>query len=266
MGALGRQGEKNTASAAEEGQAGAESSTKPQFKSGWTGFGQRGDGARRKSVAQQQQDEDDDMKIRFTIGGVGRRMTKEDFIREVQMLDTGTRNEVVDHSNASNALKSIARQEPSTKPMPTPPSQPRVPVILEHGIESNGSGSGSGSSSNGESSRAAEKRSVSISPTRKQQPIPAEPPRGRRDRQSGDQVETAVERRRRLAVLASQTEDDGKDNDDTGETPAERRRRQAALGMGGPAAEEDSDTEDEGTERVPPARKGIRFAEPQRKG
>lgn len=201
------------------------------------------------------------MKIRFTIGGVGRRMTKEDFIKEVQMLDTGTRNEVVDHSTASNALKSIARQEPIAKPKSTQWPPPTVPVILEHGNDS----SGSGSSSNGESSRAAEKRSVSISPTRKQQPMVSEPPRGRREHPSGDQAESAVERRRRLAVLASQVSVDNKDNDDTGETPAERRRRQAALGMGGPAAEEDSDTEDEGTERVPPTRKGIRFAEPQRK-
>ncbi|KFG82481.1 putative Na+/H+ antiporter CNH1 [Metarhizium anisopliae] len=261
LGARARPSERNPAAAAEEGQAGVESSNKPQFKPGWAGFGQRGDGVRRKSVAQQQQDDDDDKKIRFTIGGVGRRMTKEDFIREVQKLDAGTRNEVIDQSTASNALKSIARQDAPVKPKITQSQRP-VPVIRETDSES-GSGSGSGSS-NGESSRAAEKRSVSMSPTRKQ-PQVTEPPRGRRDHPSEEQGETSVERRRRLAVLTRQAEDDDKGNDDTGETPAERRRRQAALGMGGPAAEEDSDSEDEGTERVPPARKGIRFAEPQRK-
>lgn len=41
------------------------------------------------------------------------------------------------------------------------------------------------------------------------------------------------------------------------ETPAERRRREAALGM---AANDDSDDE-EGGERVPPSRRGIRFAD-----
>ncbi|KHO01197.1 Alkali metal cation/H+ antiporter Nha1 [Metarhizium album ARSEF 1941] len=260
LGARARQSEKNTVAAAEEGKAGVESSGKPQSKSGWAGFGQRGDGGKRKSVAQQQ-DDDDDKKIRFTIGGVGRRMTKEDFIREVQKLDTGTRNEVVDHSTASNALKSIARQDATVKPAVARPHRP-VPAIREHDSES---GSGGSSSSNGESSRLAEKRSVSASPTRKQ-PLVAEPPRGRRGHVSEEKGETGVERRRRLAALASQVEDDDKENDDTGETPAERRRRQAALGMGGPAAQEDSDSEDEGTERVPPARRGIRFAEPQRKG
>ncbi|TWU72379.1 hypothetical protein ED733_003985 [Metarhizium rileyi] len=260
LGALIRQGEKNPAAAAEEGQAGVESSSKPQFKTGWAGFSQRGDGARRKTVAQQKQDDDDDKKIRFTIGGVGRRMTKEDFIREVQKLDTGTRNEVVDHSTASNALKTIARQDAPVEPKSSPP-QLSVPVIREHASET---ASGSGSSNGEESSRAAAERSVSISPARKQTPI-NEPSRGRRDHTPEEQSETAVERRRRRAVLVGQSEADEKENDDTGETPAERRRRQAALGMGGPAAEEDSDSEDEGTERVPPTRRGIRFAEPQKK-
>jgi hypothetical protein len=36
--------------------------------------------------------------------------------------------------------------------------------------------------------------------------------------------------------------------------------------MGEATGDEDSDSEDEGTERVPPARRGIRFAEPHRKG
>ncbi|KAK2589618.1 Na+/H+ antiporter [Conoideocrella luteorostrata] len=269
-----RHAEKNTAAAAEEGQAGPQTSAKQPFKTSWAGFGQRGEQSRRKSVAQQQtqvDDDDDDKKIRFTIGGVGRRMTKEDFIREVQMLDSGTRNEVVDTSTASSALKSIAKEDPppvnhkSMQESSQPSQQQRqrrqeqqrapVPVIRQQNSES---------SSNGESSRAGGNRSVSVSPTRKQDEL-AETPRGRREHVSDHQPETAVERRRRLAVLASQN-DQPSQTDDTGETPAERRRRQAALGMGGPAAEENSDSEDEGTERVPPTRKGIRFAEPQKKG
>ena len=69
--------------------------------------------------------------------------------------------------------------------------------------------------------------------------------------------ETATELRRRLAVLSNQAEE-------SGETPAERRRREAALGMANPALAGDSDSEDEGEERVPAARRGITFAEPQR--
>lgn len=42
------------------------------------------------------------------------------------------------------------------------------------------------------------------------------------------------------------------------ETPAERRRREAALGSSGV---NDDDSDDEGGERVPPSRRGIRFAD-----
>ncbi len=54
-------------------------------------------------------DDDDDRRIRFTIGGVGRRMTKDDFLEEMQKYDKRTRREIVEHSNASEAVKSLAR-------------------------------------------------------------------------------------------------------------------------------------------------------------
>lgn len=79
--------------------------------------------------------------------------------------------------------------------------------------------------------------------------------------QSADDGETAVERKRRLAVLATQA-----DEEEGGETPAERRRREAALGMAAEGLVEESDSDDEGSERVPPAKRGIRFAEPTRHG
>ncbi|KAF5655964.1 cpa1 family monovalent cation:h+ antiporter, partial [Fusarium heterosporum] len=67
------------------------------------------DQARKKSVAETQAA--DDKAIRFTIGGVGQRMNKEDFIREVQKLDSRTRKEVVEQSNASQAIKKVAKQD-----------------------------------------------------------------------------------------------------------------------------------------------------------
>ncbi|GAO17549.1 uncharacterized protein UV8b_07857 [Ustilaginoidea virens] len=277
-----RHEDKDAAAAAEEGQAGPKAS----FRAGWAGFGQRGEAGRRKQAAQKQQqqqqqqqqqppppqkkkpdgvDDGDDQKIRFTIGGVGRRMTKDDFIREMQKLDAGTRNQVVDRSSASTAIKSVAKKEPPPDPQSTktPQGQARAvaAAVRELHVGSDSSSNGQGSASGGKSSGSG-----SASPLR-QPEQPAEPPRGRRDRSSSsdqEPAETAVERRRRLAALAGQAE--GRlNNDDTGETPAERRRRQAALGIGSLAAEQDSDTEDEGMERVPPARRGIRFAEPQRK-
>lgn len=294
LGALARQPEKSAESAAEEGKAGessaagaaaaaaasaasaattaaasaAASLTKPVFKPGWTtGFGVLGGGEGRKKSVAQQEDSDDDRQIRFTIGGVGRRMTKDDFIREVQKLDVGTRKEVVDQSTASNALKAVARQDLSHRRASRPSNIPEI-VEPEPEPSSTASGSTSASTSVSPTPHHSARNSESISPGRH-----TEAPRGRRNNPlhpSELQGETAVERSRRLAALGGQqSEMEGSGSrtsrsrrrDIAGETPAERRRREAALGMGGAAAAEDSDSDDEGTPRVPPARRGIRFAE-----
>jgi CPA1 family monovalent cation:H+ antiporter len=185
--------------------------------SGWTSI--LGGAGRRKNVASQENqddDADDDRKIRFTIGGVGKRMTKEDFIREVQNLDANTRREVVNNSSASQEVKSIAKEGV--------PEQPSA--------------------------------AVKVSKPSTDAKAPASPPKTspHKTQPSEEQGESAAERKRRLAVLATQGDDD--DDGDDYETPAERRRREAALGM----ADEDSDEEERG--RATPAR--IRFAEPQR--
>ncbi|RDA94539.1 hypothetical protein CP533_2749 [Ophiocordyceps camponoti-saundersi (nom. inval.)] len=214
LGNKGRQGEKSAEAAAEEGEAGR--------PSGWSTFSRVG--TQKKTVARQQE-ADDDKKIRFTIGGVGQRMTKDDFIRQVQNLDARTRKVVVDQSTASSAVKRLAQQDPPQR-------------------------TGESSSSR----REAEERSGQRARPSAKVATKTTDPGGLL---SVD--ETPVERRRRLAVLSTQADE----ADDTGETPAERRRRQAALGMEGAATGEDSD-DDEGTERVPPVRRGIRFAEPKR--
>lgn len=195
-------------------------------------------------------------------------MTKEDFIREVQKLDVGTRKEVVDQSSASTALKDLARQDlPLRRPQD-------IPEIVEP-ESSSGASSTSASTSVSPAPRGSYRNSESVSPRRQ-----VEAPRGRPVdvplQPSELEGETAVERKRRLAALGGQSETEGSgstparrhrsdnnnnNNNSTGETPAERRRREAALGVGGAAAAEDSDSDDEGTPRVPPARRGIRFAE-----
>ncbi|KAK5994521.1 Na(+)/H(+) antiporter [Cladobotryum mycophilum] len=240
LGALARQPEKSAESAAEEGQAGETSAvaSKPVFKPGWsTGF-LGGDPAKKKTA---QDESEDDRQIRFTIGGVGRRMTKEDFIKEVQKLDSGTRREVVDHSSASTALKNYARQDPPNRKA----GRPAVPQIVEQGASSSSS-----------SSQDVRRQSPSVSPSRQPLETRGRGRAGSSSKPSEMEEETAVERKRRLAVLAPQDED----AEPTGETPAERRRREAALGMTEPAAVE-SDSEDEGTDRSPHTRRGIRFAE-----
>ncbi len=67
---------------------------------------------RKKSVAEEKEEEAD-RHIRFKIGGVGQRMTKEDFIEEMKKLDKNTRREVVDQSSASHVVKTLAREGPA---------------------------------------------------------------------------------------------------------------------------------------------------------
>ncbi|KAM0561463.1 hypothetical protein ACHAPJ_003346 [Fusarium lateritium] len=212
---------------------------KAPAKHGWTNFGGRFGGnaaneqARKKSIAENLAA--DDKAIRFTIGGVGQRMTKEDFIREVQKLDSKTRKEVVEQSSASQAVKKVAKQD-----LP-----PEMAVKAAKAVEHHTPGS-----------LQRETAGPSTSPSRRAGKSIAVKP-------SEEQGETAVERKRRLAVLADQ-EEEGLE-EETGETPAERRRREAALGVGG--ANHGDDSDDEGTERVPPAeRRGITFAESTRPG
>jgi hypothetical protein len=130
---------------------------------------------------------DDDKKIRFTIGGEGRRMTKEDFIREVQKLDSGTRKQVVEDSNASRKLKAIAKQDPSL-----------IPPITEQAPSDDAQAQGSSSSST-----------------------------ARKVTSSDDTAETAAERNRRLAVLASQGDDDDEGDDIEETPAERRRRQAA---------------------------------------
>lgn len=223
-----------------------------QTFSNWGGFKRDGAAEGKKKAIEtsdSNEPEEDDRQIRFTIGGVGRRMTKDDFLKEVQNLDSRTRKEVVEQSNASPAVKIAAKQgvptiqEPEPEPTPTrsQPQQKEKPVP-DPRAESSTSSSSSGKS-----------------PAR---PPTEQPSRGRSgtvgsgDQPSTQEPETAAERRRRLAAFATVHDDN-----DVDETPAERRRRQAALGR----ADEDSDSDDDNTPRVPPAgRRGIRFADDAR--
>ncbi|CAK7275160.1 Na+/H+ antiporter [Sporothrix epigloea] len=213
---------------------------------------------RKKSVAEVQQEEDD-RHIRFTIGGVGQRMTKEGFIKQMQQFDHNTRREVVDRSTASHTVKSIAKQDDSLPDIvvshPGKGTRDEAPAGggRRH-ADKDVDGNNASGSDNGSSRHSSSSRVENASSSRRGRAMPG--PSSLAD----DNAETAVERRRRLAVL--QSVGDGYDsdygNDETKETPAERRRREAALGMSSQPAE---DSDDDDTPRVPPARRGIRFAD-----
>ncbi|KAI0200657.1 alkali metal cation/H+ antiporter Nha1 C terminus-domain-containing protein [Astrocystis sublimbata] len=198
----------------------------------WGGFSRAANAEQRKKGGNTEapnQGEDEDRGIRFTIGAAGRRMTKDDFLKEIQKLERSNRevpNEV---------------DGPTTEQPPAESGQTRSPGPVNPQISV--------------TQASDETRTASKSPA------PAEAPtRGRSGSRTNEEAkdaepqETAAERRRRLAAFASVREDDN------GETPAERRRREAALGVVSPSSEE-SDSDDDNTERVPPERRGIRFAE-----
>ncbi|KAL8371389.1 hypothetical protein RB595_001277 [Gaeumannomyces hyphopodioides] len=175
---------------------------------------------------------EDDKNIRFKIGGVGQRMTADDFIREMQKLDKSTRREVVDQSSASGTVKALAKQD-------TRPGDQPEPALRDTSREDDRGRSRAGSA------------------PAKRQPE-AEPDTLHAER--SDDEETTAERRRRMAVLESVHRDDD-DGDEAGETPAERRRREAALGIRAQAEAAESESDDDDTPRIPPGRRGIRFAD-----
>lgn len=261
-------GDKSPAAGAAAGGEGSSSRpAKPTKRPTWASAVVGGGDASKKKNAVEEQEEDD-RHIRFTIGGVGQRMNKEDFIREMQKLDKSTRKEIVDQSNAPSAIKNLAKADLAPKQPQQPQQQPQ-PVQRRASpagsVKSNNSRSGSTRQGRPEKSEVMSEgsnieRSESISRSSSRSPslVTAE---GESSAPSRDVPETAAERRRRLAVLQSVGDDVEGEN---GETPAERRRREAALGMTSGTAE-DEDSEDDDTPRIPPPRRGIRFAEPTRR-
>jgi hypothetical protein len=193
---------------------------------------------RKKSVVADEEEEDD-KHIRFTIGGFGRRMTKEDFIQEIQKLDKPTRREVVDQ------LKALG-----TKPDPNLLQATQSPAQSGTSRKDHAVSAAGVATPQPEAQAAAGSHQTSRSSSPHKSKTDSESP-------SSEAAETEVERRRRLAALQG-VGDDG-DDEEHGETAAERRRREAALGMAPHGDGEDSDDDD--TPRVPPSRKSIRFAD-----
>lgn len=239
--------------------------SKPTGVSSWIGFGRTaGEPSSQKQKKKDvvaEKEEEDDRHIRFTIGGIGRRMTKDGFLEEMKKLDQNTRQDVIDKSTASNTVKTMAKQE-------SMPSAAGASSAHESGKKvSATTGSSRRAEHREESSSDNSLRKHSSGPQHK---AAAESERGRKTHvdtgDDNDIPETAVERRRRLAALgveddSGESSGEGSDedrDDDAKETPAERRRREAALGMSSQPAD---DSDDDDTPRVPPARRGIRFAD-----
>jgi len=77
-------------------------------------------GPRKDDGEQNYQAGDEDRRIRFTIGGSSRRLTKEDFLREIQLLDPTARAAALDPQEESSTRAEIRRrgQKDSSEPQP----------------------------------------------------------------------------------------------------------------------------------------------------
>ncbi|KAK4200433.1 putative Na(+)/H(+) antiporter [Triangularia verruculosa] len=199
---------------------------------------QAGEGAAKKKTPEEEEDEKDDKHIRFTVGGVGRRMTKEDFLMEMQKLDKNTRRDVVDKSSASQELKTVAKRDDQPQVKVTAPTQPGV--------------SRRESASPAAATSSKQKATTSPEPERSSGSSSGSRP------STQDASETEIEKKRRIEALRG-VSSDNRVGEEVAETAAERRRREAALGMSHAAEESDSDDDD--TPRVPPPKPRIRFAE-----
>lgn len=228
-------------------------------------------GRRKSSVAKEEEEKDDG--LRFTVTAGGRRMSKVDFIRQIQQMDPKSRVAAVQESDAPEAIKEEARQDPpsqrarsqSTTTQPSPihqessrrsdaqpsdsKSQPHTtPELQQVGKDSDRPHGDAGLTPVDSNTGEIPVHSV---------------PESIMKYSAARGIETAAQRRRRMLASRRDSDDDGtarvppssthpasrstEPSTAGGETNAERRRRLAALGKEG----SESDSEDDGGERHP---------------
>lgn len=223
---------------------------------------------RRSSMEEEIEGKDDG--VRFTITAGGRRMSKADFFRQIQSMDPKARREAVLDSDAPQAVKeqvfeenlsSLSRSK-STTAIPTRPQNSRQ--LSSRSVVAAEASSPS-SRTKPEMVKTAEipQGGYELTPVATNtSDVPVHPVRESVNKHTASRgVETAAQRRRRVALASEHdSDDDGTprippsssskhiSSSETGaETNVERRRRLAVLG--GDASESDSD--DDGGERVP---------------
>jgi len=204
----------------------------------------------KKKVQKGKGDERDDARLRFTITTGGRRMSKADFINEIQKMDPKKRAKFVEASDAPEAIKEEARADADDNHYEPGPESSRPEIQLTPASPDAGDAHGK--------QRGEERPKVQRAATHEDD---ARGPEGLKLVDSNEQdipFHDVTGDLHRHSIQSS-----------TGlETPAQRRRREATQRAQEqpkePVGEEDS--EDDGTERIPPAAaqpkqsQGIRFA------
>ncbi|KAL9097000.1 MAG: hypothetical protein Q9165_000964 [Trypethelium subeluteriae] len=172
--------------------------------------------------------EEDDERIRFTVGAGGRRMSKMEFIEQIQKLDPKSRKEFVEQSDVPEEVKDEARadaqEHADNKRRATDPD-----ISLSPGAEIDLSDNTSSESTDA-GAAAAIKKATSHDDT------PATGPDGL----------TLVQSNHSEIPFHSVSADLRQLSPGRSETAAQRRRRLASR------SRDDEDSDDDGTERVPP--------------
>lgn len=233
-------------------------------------------GRRKSSVVKDEVEEKDDG-LRFTVSAGGRRMSKADFIRQIQEMDPKNRHAAVQDSDAPEAIKEEARQDPPpSSELPEAQSTSSRPRVQRRGT-SNRSDPQRSDPSPQPSSTGPELHQVGQDSERPHGDtgltlvesnigdIPVHSVPDSLNKYSAARgIETAAQRRRRMLAARRDSDDDGTarvppTSGNTGasrhaeftvggaETNAERRRRLAALRGEG----SESDSDDDGGERRP---------------
>ncbi|KAK4632146.1 putative Na(+)/H(+) antiporter [Fulvia fulva] len=182
--------------------------------------------------------QEDDNRVRFVTQG-GRRMSKAEFITQIRSMDPKSRVEAVEDSDVPEAVKREARKESREQALPPTPPRGReqsvqvnpVPTVAERP----------------EAESQAENAGEAIRPAQVERTATSE---------STDlKLVTSQDEEVPVHDISSdlrdrRTQRQGEGGAERTETAAERRRRLAAA-----RPVEDSDSEDDGTDRIPPARR-----------
>ena len=170
------------------------------------------EGKRRKSVKPEEDDADDD-RIRFTVGGSRRRMSKQDFIKEIQSLDPRAQAKVVEGSDAPEGIKHDmkrvagrkAERKQQSKTLATQQEEDTSAAAAEKDDE------GDGEDKDRDKERFAELKRIHSSrndlapvESRASANIPRHDISSTLSRATAGQPETAAARRRRLAAIGQQ--------------------------------------------------------------
>lgn len=244
----------------------------------WVGMGEKaGESSKAGKKRSKDSDDESDDGLRFTLaqdvgeGGIGhrgRRMSKQEFIRQFQKLDPKARREMIEETDAPERVKQAARRHArSQERRGSPAGAADLEITVESPTESTESDdreiptpdiAASLAKYGGDSAAQARRRRFSATDS----PSPSSSSRRRRDSDDDGTERIPPAERRRAAGLPPASVSRSSDLDE-GETPAERRRRLAALGELPDDDESDeeaaADSEDDGQPRV--VRGKVQFAD-----